>query len=335
MQYFKIMDKIIKTKKALKAKKVVKKAVLSPLSDNNQSKSLPTITNKSKKTVKKIKRVKHLENYGKYGFDKETGLPLKKDGTLNKWYKLDKDKKDKHYIRPIGSPKKLNKDGSVNKQFKDDDKRFIPRSLKYEKQLKDMIPELVKKKVARDMHLKFVEQLNKTNMSIFDIPEFPFHTRPYNFTPIQVKNTLADYATCGDGIEKCCKANGVNYGQFIKLSYLYPDIKAEYVHVQENKAEYLVNECLKIADDNEKDWIEKTTKSGNTYKSADHELVKRSDIKIKLRQWLASKWNKRYQEKQVQEITTKNLNINRNIDGTGEEATNSLVDVISLFSGKK
>jgi hypothetical protein len=50
------------------------------------------------------------------------------------------------------------------------------------------------------------------------------------------------------------------------------------------------DELLEIADDASNDWMEVETTSGRVVRTLDHEHVRRSEIRIKTRQWLMARY---------------------------------------------
>lgn len=95
-------------------------------------------------------------------------------------------------------------------------------------------------------------------------------------------------------------------GYFPPTSTMYywvqrdPAFAARFHEAQAVAAEKMMAELLEIADNSDRDWI---TVDGKKFPNK--ELVLRSTLRIKTRQWLASKWNRRYAETTKQEITGK------------------------------
>lgn len=78
-----------------------------------------------------------------------------------------------------------------------------------------------------------------------------------------------------------------------------------YAKSREHQAEAIFDDMLEIADDSRNDWIEKRNKDGSTYQAFDSEHVQRSSLRIKTRQWMLPRLNKRMADKtQLDHITS-------------------------------
>ena len=60
--------------------------------------------------------------------------------------------------------------------------------------------------------------------------------------------------------------------------------------MRERQQHLRADEILEIADNNSNDWMDVETRSGRIIKQFDHEHAKRSDMRIKTRMWLMSKF---------------------------------------------
>lgn len=79
----------------------------------------------------------------------------------------------------------------------------------------------------------------------------------------------------------------------------YEAFRIKYARAREVQADTLFDEMLDIADDGRNDWMEKKNADGAvTGWQENGEALRRSDIRIKTRQWMASKLQpKKYGEK--------------------------------------
>ena len=68
------------------------------------------------------------------------------------------------------------------------------------------------------------------------------------------------------------------------------DFPARYAQARLDLVHYLIDEAQDIADDGRNDWMEKETHTGGrTYKAVNDELIRRSQVRIAFRQWLAER----------------------------------------------
>ena len=337
-------EKLIKQKNAKIARKRAKKSTLTHNTEHNQDKPVQSTekiklqiiqTKNSGKECKKLRRISKAELEQRQ--KNADGLPIGKNGKLDKRYKKseDKIKYKRAPTRLPGTPIRKNADGSPDKRFKPDNERHIPPSIITKQKIENAMPALIAKHKARQKHLEKIQEINQSPISVYDLPEFPWFIHPYSFSPENVKDAIKEYKSTTKSIQKVLEEYGIKGESFYDLLDSYDQLRIDYEHAQEKKAEMLINETIEIADDGSNDLIEKEDKTGKTYYTPNHELVKRSDIRIKTRQWIAGKWNNRYKDKTSQEVTVKSLNINRNIDGNTPESNEALMDVITMFSGKK
>jgi hypothetical protein len=79
----------------------------------------------------------------------------------------------------------------------------------------------------------------------------------------------------------------------------YEGFRIKYARAREAQADALFDEMIDIADDGRNDWMEKKNADGeNIGWTENGEALRRSDLRIKTRQWMASKLQpKKYGEK--------------------------------------
>ena len=77
------------------------------------------------------------------------------------------------------------------------------------------------------------------------------------------------------------------------------DFRTKYARAREAQADALFDEMIDIADDGRNDWMEKRNSDGeNIGWQENGEALRRSDLRIKTRQWMASKLQpKKYGDK--------------------------------------
>lgn len=75
-------------------------------------------------------------------------------------------------------------------------------------------------------------------------------------------------------------------------------VSSAIAHAREAGFDALAHECLEIAEDGSRDYIEKTNADGSTYEAFNGEHVQRSKLRIETRLKLLAKWDpKRYGDK--------------------------------------
>lgn len=87
----------------------------------------------------------------------------------------------------------------------------------------------------------------------------------------------------------------------------YEAFRTKYARAREAQADALVDEMIDIADDGSNDWMEKRNADGeNIGWQENGEALRRSDIRIKTRQWVAAKLRpKKYGDKlDIDQTTT-------------------------------
>jgi hypothetical protein len=70
----------------------------------------------------------------------------------------------------------------------------------------------------------------------------------------------------------------------------YPEVMEGYMRAREAQMVLRADEILSIADNASNDWMDQETKSGRLIRVVDHEHIKRSDIRIRTRMWLMTRF---------------------------------------------
>jgi hypothetical protein len=79
-------------------------------------------------------------------------------------------------------------------------------------------------------------------------------------------------------------------GVIVAWAHRHEDFGQQYARAREHQMQLRADELLEIADDSSSDWMEVETRSGRIVRMLDHEHVKRSEIRIKTRQWLMARY---------------------------------------------
>lgn len=132
--------------------------------------------------------------------------------------------------------------------------------------------------------------------------------RPTDYSDELADRVCSEIATTSRSLKKICADNPDFPGESTLRAWLriHEYFQEKYVKAKRDQADYMVEECLDIADDGTNDTITKTNKNGEEYEVANSEWVQRSRLRVDTRKWYASKLApKLYGEKITQEITGK------------------------------
>jgi hypothetical protein len=80
----------------------------------------------------------------------------------------------------------------------------------------------------------------------------------------------------------------------------YDELGASYARAREHQQHLRADELLEIVDDNRNDWMDVETKGGRIIRQFDHEHAKRSELRIKTRQWLMTRFAPRVFGERIQ-----------------------------------
>jgi hypothetical protein len=92
-------------------------------------------------------------------------------------------------------------------------------------------------------------------------------------------------------LEQIGQECGVHHSLFLRWANQHDQIGEAYMRAREMQMHLRADEILRIADDASNDWMEIETKAGRILKVYDHEHAKRSEIRIKARQWIMSRYH--------------------------------------------
>jgi hypothetical protein len=70
----------------------------------------------------------------------------------------------------------------------------------------------------------------------------------------------------------------------------YPELAEAYTRAREQQQHLRADEILAIADNSTNDWLDHETKNGRIVRVFDHEHAKRTDLRIKTRMWLMTRF---------------------------------------------
>jgi hypothetical protein len=108
---------------------------------------------------------------------------------------------------------------------------------------------------------------------------------PTKYTRAKADAILA--AICeGDSVREVCELNKIPMGTF--FGWVLDDrdgIAERYSRAQKLQAAAMLAECREIADNGRNDWMERHGRNGETFSQLNGEHVRRSEIRLKYRQW--------------------------------------------------
>jgi hypothetical protein len=130
-------------------------------------------------------------------------------------------------------------------------------------------------------------------------------------------------ATTTKGIDKICAENQ-GFPKPAQIYYwlqTFPEFRELYTRARMRQADFLVAEAIEIADDSSQDTLQVVSKKGNVYEKENTEWTKRSEIRVKLRMWLAERYNPaQYGSKVVMEEPEKPVKITVEYEKLEDEA---------------
>jgi hypothetical protein len=176
-----------------------------------------------------------------------------------------------------------------------------------------------------DLGIPVSRPVPQYNGSIFDLAEFPQTGagRPYVVTPTTWRNITDDWVN-GKALEVACNERGVQFHQYSDLNERFDELMTYYERARLKRAHAAVAECLAIAD--------APLEADPTLAMAG---VRRSDVRIGHRQWLAERLHPAAYGSRTT-IETKNLNANININMSLEDLSKAEApDIISMFRGNR
>jgi hypothetical protein len=149
--------------------------------------------------------------------------------------------------------------------------------------------------------------------SIFNQPVFPYHTKPYTNTPIEIKQVMDYWSRSGDNLRESCGKYGIEYETFRALQHVFPEISAYHDNAQQKKADCYMESALETAidDSNLTTTVTKTCKNGDTleYEQGNMVDVRHRELVVHSYMAVAERLSARYRPK------TESHNLNVNLSG--------------------
>lgn len=105
----------------------------------------------------------------------------------------------------------------------------------------------------------------------------------------EVWESICERIANGETLGAICSEEGypckVRVYKYIKA---HPEFEIEYRRARERQVETFVDQLIEIADDGRNDWMEKQGRNG-TYIALNDEHIRRSQIRVQVRQWIAER----------------------------------------------
>lgn len=123
--------------------------------------------------------------------------------------------------------------------------------------------------------------------------------RPSSYS-VKVADAICERLAEGKSLNSICASDDMPHKATVfRWLSAYDEFRDQYARAREAQADALVDEMIDIADDGSNDWMEKRNADGeNIGWTENGEALRRSDIRIKTRQWVAAKLRpKKYGEK--------------------------------------
>lgn len=176
----------------------------------------------------------------------------------------------------------------------------------------------------------FQKELQAGNISIWDLAEFPSVSRPYKFTPFELKRLLDEYALCTTGINALARKHNIPEGSIYILLRRYPEISQYYERCLKQKAVIHNEKSVDLWEEPLKDDEFEETRYG---KKLNYASVVFRDRKSQMYARQAALLDRdKFGEKQQIESTVKSFNVSRVISGDGAEANKTLMDLFTTFT---
>lgn len=123
-----------------------------------------------------------------------------------------------------------------------------------------------------------------------DEPKKP-QGRPTDYNEEIAREICDTIAETTEGLKSLCESNPhwPCYRAIRNWLRLHKSFMHLYAQAKLEQADYMLEECFKIADNTMLDSITKTSKNGEEYEVANNEWINRSRLRVDLRKWAASK----------------------------------------------
>jgi len=114
--------------------------------------------------------------------------------------------------------------------------------------------------------------------------------RPTDYST-DLANEICARIAEGESLRSICRCEGMpNIRSVMRWLGIHPEFSQQYARAREAQAESMFEEMLEIADDGSNDWVERTSKDGETGdKVVDHEHVSRSKLRVDTRKWMLAR----------------------------------------------
>ena len=111
--------------------------------------------------------------------------------------------------------------------------------------------------------------------------------RPTSYTQ-EIADRLCDRLADGESVRTICASDDMP-GQTTVYRWLaaHEEFREQYAHAREMQADTIFDEILDIADNSANDWMERNEEGSEATLNGDH--VRRSQIRIDARKWMAGK----------------------------------------------
>lgn len=124
--------------------------------------------------------------------------------------------------------------------------------------------------------------------------------------PMEKIEEIMAYIASGKTLQGACELMGIFGEEITSLSRIFltdPSIREMYDEARELQAEVWADDTIDIADHGREDTYTETLKDGTVITRTNHEVVKRSDLRVKSRQWVISRTHHaRFGDKLKQEV---------------------------------
>ncbi|MDX3929109.1 MAG: terminase small subunit protein [Shinella sp.] len=144
--------------------------------------------------------------------------------------------------------------------------------------------------------------------------------RPSSYTQ-EIADIICERIADGESLRTICSSEDMpSKSTVFKWLADNDAFRTKYAHARDAQADALFDEMLDIADDGRNDWMEKRNADGESIGWQENgEALRRSDLRIKTRQWMAAKLlPKKYGEKL-------DLNVNGKLETTPEDQIESRI----------
>jgi hypothetical protein len=107
----------------------------------------------------------------------------------------------------------------------------------------------------------------------------------------EIADRICEALISGQSLRSFCLQDDVpNVATVVRWLAKHDEFRAQYAHARELQADTIADEILDIADDGSNDWMERhDSEGGNLGWKENGEAIRRSQVRIDARKWLAGK----------------------------------------------